>query len=76
MPTQVEQNKKYYVIFNEWNGEIIQVLSKLPKEFRDTYLETTSPLAGKILTGSINENNYLVSFVDEDELGIIEHDVK
>jgi len=75
VPFTVEQNKKYFVYYNEWNGEILRITNN-PDDSVDVFLETTDPVADKILKGNVNEKHYIVSFVDQENLGIILRDHK
>lgn len=76
VPTTVVEEKKYFVSYNEWNGEINFVTSRQPLDNTDVFLETSDILAKKILKGDINERDYIVAFVDDENLGIIKRDDK
>jgi len=75
-PYNIDTEKKYYVCYNEWNGEIKYVSTQVPDNNREEFLETTDIIAQKILKGVVNEKEYLVSFIDDENLGIIQRDDK
>jgi len=75
-PYSISDEKKYYVCYNEWNGEIKYVTSHPVDSRTDAFLETTDIVARKILKGDVNEKEYLVSFIDDENLGIIQRDDK
>jgi hypothetical protein len=76
IPTTRENTKSYFVFYNEWNGEITHVSRSRPVDNSQVFLETTDIVAKKILKGDINERDYIVAFVDEENLGIIKRDDK
>tara|TARA_B100000902_G_scaffold36868_2_gene44084 strand:+ start:30715 stop:31707 length:993 start_codon:yes stop_codon:yes gene_type:complete len=75
-PYNISEDKKYYVCYNEWNGEIKYVTSKPVNSRTDIFLETTDIVARKILKGDVNEKEYIVSFINDEDLGIIQRDDK
>ena len=78
VPTTIDTPELFFVYYNEWNGEILFV-SKSKKENNDeniAFIETSNPLAKKILKGSINEREHIVAFVDDETLDIIKRDDK
>ncbi len=75
-PYSVTEDKKYYVCYNEWNGEIKYVTGQIVDSRTEVFLETTDIVARKILKGDVNEKEYIVSFVDDENLGIIQRDDK
>lgn len=76
VPITIDKKSPHYVVYNEWNGEILYVSKKIPDSSIETFLETDNILAEKILKGAVNERDYLVAFVDDENLDIIERDEK
>ena len=67
----------YYVFYNEWDGEITSVSRKLPTVHNDeAYICTSDEIAKKLLRGEVNERDYIVTFLDDDTLGVMERDDK
>src|SRR5210317_1034464 len=75
-PITVDTVPSYFVFYNEWNGEITHVSRSKPVDNSQVFLETTDIVAKKILKGDVNERDYIVAFVDEENLGIIKRDDK
>jgi len=75
-PIKVDTVPSYFVFYNEWNGEITHVSRSQPVDNSQVFLETTDVIARKLLKGDVNERNYLVAFIDEENLGIIKRDDK
>jgi hypothetical protein len=66
----------YYVFYNEWNGEIINVMRRLPDDNINAYIETNDITAKKILKGDVNERSYIIAFDNDENLRIIPRDDK
>lgn len=62
----------YYVSYDTWDGRIKSISTSQPNDV--DYIVTTDTNAGKILSGKVGANKFMVSFNDEGELAFLKKD--
>ena len=62
---------KYVVHYNSWDGEVQSVGSSKNEHSRHPYVYTESADAGKIIDGTLNPNQFIVSFPSSDTTELV-----
>ena len=73
----LESKKQFYVFYDEWTGAISNITTVLDQdadmsESFNPYFISNSDLIEQILKGHKNENDYIVSFNDDNNLSVVE----
>lgn len=56
-----KRNPKFFIYYNDWTGEIISIGHSLRKDCPAPYIESNDINAAGILSGDLNEQNFIVS---------------
>ena len=72
-----KSTKQFYVFYDEWTGAISNITTVLDQdadmsESFNPYIISNSDLIEQILKGHKNENDYIVSFNDDNNLSVVE----
>jgi hypothetical protein len=64
--------KQFYVFYDEWTGAISNITTVLDHESSNPHIVTDSDIIEQIVKGYRNENNYIVSFDNDNNFDVIE----
>jgi hypothetical protein len=68
------QNSEYYIYYDGWYGEIINVRRSVDETCNTQFIKSSSEFAYRILTGQENRKKFIVSYDEENNLDIMRKD--
>ena len=73
---KIQSEKQFYVFYDEWTGNIINITTQSDESSDHPHLLTDDKNVEQLVKGHLNENDYMVSFDDDNNLAVIKRNNK